>query len=108
VTGYPLGKNVMTGLQENTIENVVDDALKKLFTEISIEKVFVHEKDDVDEERERIRIDVLFDGEPKDYDVFNIVVRTVRPRLEELNEFSIPVVSFIHVSEASDAGLEAP
>jgi hypothetical protein len=54
-----------------------------------------------------LRIDVIFEGRPKDIDIKKLsgVVRHVRPRLTDIGEEAFPLFSFISKGDAG-AGLE--
>ena len=83
------------------IKHIVTEVLSREFRSVRIVDVRVHE--DVDPEYDNIlRIDVIFEGRPKDLDARKLsgAVRTLRPRLNAIHESAIPLLSFI--SKADD------
>lgn len=88
------------------IVKVVKAALAKDFNKVRILEVRVSEVDS-DEDEKLLRIDVIFEGRPKDIDIKKLsgVVRHVRPRLTDIGEESFPLFSFISKGDAG-AGLE--
>lgn len=90
------------------IAKIVKDVLASDFENIKIVEVRV--RDDLDTDGEEVlRVDVLFEGAPKDLKAGSLVgaVRRVRPRLIEAKERAFPVFSFISNKELSAGAFEA-
>jgi Glu-tRNA(Gln) amidotransferase subunit E-like FAD-binding protein len=87
----------------SAIKKVVLKTLSGQFDNVRIVDVKVYE--DVDHAAEEIvlRIHVIFEGIPRDLDARKLsgAVRHLRPKLEEINETALPLLSFISKAEAS-------
>lgn len=79
-----------------SIKQVVTDTLAEEFDRVHIIDVQVHEDMDVGGD-EILRINVIFEGAPKDLDAKKLsgALRHLRPKLIEIQEFAIPLLSFI-------------
>ena len=88
------------------IKRVVKDTLSADFESVRILDVSVHSDLDTDGD-EILRIEVLFDGKPKDIDARKVAgaVRQLRPRLSEISE-AFPLLSFISRSDLGRTTLE--
>jgi len=85
----------------DTIRNVVRDTLSNDFDHIRI--IDVRVCDDVDSDgSDVLRIDIIFEGDPKDLDAMKLsgAIRQLRPKLGELDEFAFPILSFISKVDA--------
>jgi hypothetical protein len=90
------------------IAKIVQDVLAIDFENIKVLKVQV--RDDVDADGEEVlRVDVFFEGSPKDLQGRSLAgaVRRVRPKLIEAEERAFPVFSFISNKEISAGAFEA-
>jgi hypothetical protein len=88
------------------IERVVTETIARDFDNVRIVNVRVYE--DVDSgDDEVLRIDVVFEGTPKDIDARKLsgMVRRIRPKLIELGEFAFPLFSFISKADAGSLKL---
>lgn len=91
------------------IARVVRDALAMDFEAVNILDVRVREDLDFDGS-EILRVDVLFEGAPKDLDSRKVsgTVRSVRPKLmREANERAFPLFSFISKGDVGAERFEA-
>ena len=86
------------------IREIVKKDLSKHFDRVKIFKIEVQEDVGVDEE-EILRINVIFDGEPKSLNAQELVgtVRRLRPKLDKIEESAFPLLSFISKSEYNTA-----
>lgn len=84
------------------IREAVRATLSRDFASVRIIDIRIHEDVDADGD-EMLRIDVIFEGSPKDVDAKKLsgVVRHLRPRLNDLSESAFPLLSFISAAEAS-------
>ncbi len=82
------------------IRDVVERVLKERFDDVEIESIEV--ESDYDDDGDRIlRVQVVFDGTRKKLDAHKTssVLRYMRPKLEEIDEFAFPVISYIAASD---------
>lgn len=81
------------------IERVVTETISRDFENVRI--VSVRVRPDEDSNGDLLRIDVVFEGRPKDIDARKLsgIVRKLRPRLTELGEVAFPLLSFISKAE---------
>ena len=87
------------------VRRVVLDTLSHDFENVRIMDVDV--ADDVDEDGDAVlRINVVFLGQPKDLDARKLsgAVRSLRPKLGEIEEFAFPLLSFISQKELEGSG----
>jgi hypothetical protein len=79
-----------------SIKRIVRQTLRRDFVHIRILDVEVHEDVDSDGE-EVLRINVIFEGTPKDLDAKKLsgAVRHLRPKLDKIHESVFPLLSFI-------------
>lgn len=82
------------------IKKAVRATLARNFERVRIIDIRIHEDVDSDGD-EMLRIDVVFDGSPKDVDARKLsgLVRHLRPRLAELSESALPLLSFISAAD---------
>jgi hypothetical protein len=87
------------------IERVVTETVARDFDKVKILSVRVREDEDSDDDL--LRIDVVFEGAPKDIDARKVsgMVRRIRPKLIELGESAFPLFSFISKSDAGSLKL---
>jgi hypothetical protein len=80
----------------DAIRNVVLSTLEEDFDHIRILDVDINEDVDIDGD-EVLRIDVIFEGAPKNLDARKLsgAVRHLKPKLYEIKEFAMPLLSFI-------------
>lgn len=80
----------------DSIRKVVAATLAEEFDHIKILDVQVHEDTDLDGEKVLL-INVIFEGAPKDVDAKKLsgALRHLRPKLSEIDESAIPLLSFI-------------
>ena len=85
----------------DSIKKAVTDTLSGQFKKVRILDVRIHEDVDFDM-GEVLRIHVIFEGTPKDLDARKLsgAIRHLRPKLEEINEFAFPLLSFISKADA--------
>ena len=89
--------------QFKKMEKMIVETLKQDFDDVNILKVHIHRDVDSDGD-EVLRINVIFEGAPKDVDARKLAgaVRSVRPRLvEEFKERAFPLFSFISKGDAA-------
>lgn len=86
------------------IKAVIEQTLAADFNAVKITKIKVHKDVDLDGD-DVLRVDVVFEGAPKDLDVRKLssVVRHIRPKLSEIGELAFPVLSFISNEEVGHA-----
>jgi hypothetical protein len=90
------------------IAKIIHEVLASDFERMRVLKVNVRE--DVDSDGEDVlRVEVLFEGTPKDLVAGALAgaVRRVRPKLIEANESAFPIFSFISNKEVSAGAFEA-
>ena len=90
------------------IAKIVKAVLASDFVDVKI--VDVRVRDDFDSDGDEVlRVDVIFDGSPKDLDANSLIgaVRHVRPKLFEAQEKGFPVFSFISNRETGMKAFEA-
>jgi hypothetical protein len=90
------------------IAKIVKDVLASDFENIKIIEVRV--RDDLDSDGDEVlRVDVIFEGSPKDLKGRSLAgaVRHIRPKLIEAKEGAFPVFSFISNKEISAGAFEA-
>jgi hypothetical protein len=80
----------------DSIKQAVMVTLTEEFDHLRILDVQIHEDRDVDGD-DVLRINVIFEGAPKDLDAKKLsgIIRHLRPRLNAIQEFAIPLLSFI-------------
>jgi hypothetical protein len=79
-----------------SIKRIVTQTLRRDFDHIRILDVEIQE--DVDSDGEDVlRINVIFEGTPKDLDAKKLsgAVRHLRPKLDKIHESAFPLLSFI-------------
>ena len=82
--------------QQELIRKIVLETISGHFDNIRILKIDLVK--DVDSDGDKIlRINVVFGGSPKDLDVSKLTgtVRRLRPKLDEIHESALPLLSFI-------------
>ncbi|MGI8397816.1 hypothetical protein ACRYWZ_15695 [Agrobacterium deltaense] len=87
------------------IEKAIEKILSEDFSGVKIIKVNV--SDDVDFDGDNIlRVDVIFEGKQAEIkpNFMSRAIRTIRPKLSDMDVFAFPMMSFI---SAKDAGLAA-
>jgi hypothetical protein len=84
-----------------SIRRIVTDTLSSRFDRIRIVDVRIREDVDSDGD-ELLRIDVIFDGAPKDLDARKLsgAVRHLRPKLDAIHESAFPLLTFISKADA--------
>jgi hypothetical protein len=84
------------------IEKVILDALTADFDGVRILKVKVFDRSEIGDD-ETLKIQVVFDGDPKDLDARKVAgaVRSVRPALAAIGEPAFPLFSFVTKGDAS-------
>ena len=89
------------------IAKVVRDTLAADFDKVKIIDVRVREDIDFDGS-EILRVDVIFEGTPKDIDARKLTgaVRHVRPKLHDIGETAFPLFSFISKGDWGAGRLE--
>lgn len=78
------------------IEKIVRDSLSGHFDHIRILKIDVQK--DVNADGDKVlRIFVVFEGSPRDLDISKLTgtVRRLRPKLDEIDESALPLLSFV-------------
>jgi hypothetical protein len=82
------------------IRKAVSETLSRDFSQVRVLDIRINEDVDSDGE-EMLRIDVIFDGSPKDVDARKLsgFVRSLRPRLDQLRESALPLMSFISAAD---------
>ena len=82
------------------IERAVRDTLRADFGAVKIIDVKIHETVDYDDDV-ILRIDVIFEGTPKDLDARKLsgASRDLRRRLSDMKESAMPLLSFISGSD---------
>jgi hypothetical protein len=90
------------------IAQVVRETLAADFDKVKIVDVKIHKELDSDGD-DVLRIEVIFEGTPKDVDALNLTgaVRQVRPRLRAINETAFPLFSFISKGDWSAERLKS-
>lgn len=83
------------------VRKMVKDTLSADFESVRIIEVEVTDDFDSDGD-EVLRIDVVFEGRPRDLDarVMSGAVRQLRPKLEKMHELAFPLLSFISQADA--------
>lgn len=89
----------------NKISEMISEIFKSDFHSIEIVDVKVHSDVDFDGD-DILRIEVIFDGLPKNMDtsILSSAVRHIRPKLAEMNEMAFPLLSFISSNEIRSNG----
>ena len=88
------------------IKRIVADTLSIDFGRTRIVDVQIRE--DVDSDGDAVlRIDVIYEGAPKDLDAKKLsgAVRHLRPKLSAIEEFAFPLLSFISRADAQGSKL---
>lgn len=87
------------------VRTVIGETLSRDFQNVRIIDVRVHADKDADGD-EILRVEVIFDGTPKDLDARKVsgVIRHLRPRLSAIQESAFPLLSFISNREVGLAG----
>jgi hypothetical protein len=85
-----------------SVKRAVKETLTRQFSHIRVSDVRVREDPDSDG-GEVLRIDVIFDGTPKDLDAKKLTgfIGRLQPRLEQMHETALPLVYFISRAELS-------
>ena len=91
----------------SAIKQIVTDTLSGDFDQIRILDVRVHEDQDTDGNAV-LQIEVIFEGAPKDLDARKLsgAVRHLRPKLDEINEFAFPLLSFVSKADVERRKLD--
>ena len=78
------------------IKKAVKETLAGHFDSIRILKIDVKKDVDADGD-DLLRIDVIFEGSPKDLDAAKLsgTARLLRPKLSQIHESALPLLSFI-------------
>lgn len=81
-------------------EAAVNETFSRLFNHVRVSDVRVREDTDFDGD-DLLRIDVIFEGTSKDPDAKKLAgfIRRLRPRLEQIHEPALPLLSFISRAE---------
>lgn len=88
----------------NRTRRIVEAVLKERLDGVDIESIAV--ESDIDDDGDRLlRVQVVFDGTRKPLDAHKTsgILRYMRPRLEEIDEFAFPVISYIAASDLRKA-----
>lgn len=82
------------------IEKAVKETLSSHFDHIHILDINIRKDVDADGD-DVLRIDVVFEGSPKDLDVAKLTgtVRKLRPKLDKIEESAFPLLSFISAAD---------
>lgn len=82
--------------EKNHIKAIAEVILKTLREDFENVKILdVHVEDDSSyEDDDFLRVEVIFEGSPKNMGVLSEVVRHVRPKLRDIEETRFPVFSF--------------
>lgn len=92
---------------QSSIDAIAAIVLKTLSEDFEAKVVEVRVSDsDEFESDDLLRIEVIFDGKPKDAGVFSKAVRHVRPKLSEIGENAFPVFSFTSENELRGKAVE--
>ena len=91
----------MTTEESNALESAIMEVLSKDFGRTRILKVIVTEDEDFEGD-EILKVQVIFEGEPKDLEAgaLSSSIRHIRTRLSSMNEFKFPLTSFIAEKDA--------
>ena len=83
-----------------SVKQVVNETFSRLFNDVRISDVRVREDTDFDGD-DILRIDVIFEGTSKDLDAKKLAgfIGHLQPRLEQVHETALPLVSFISRAE---------
>jgi hypothetical protein len=78
------------------VKQAVNETFSRLFSHVRVCDVRVREDTDFDGE-DILRIDVIYEGTYKDLDAKKLAgfIRHLRPRMEQIHEPALPLLSFI-------------